>query len=397
MSTIADDDQRVIAGVDTHKDVHVAVVLDELGRKLDTATFATTTRGYRDLHRLGDAASAKSSRLVSRAPGRGVPGLSRHLAGSRVERDRGEPTQSSDVDAAKGKSDPIDAEMAARAVLAGDATVIPKAGDGPVEALRQLRLARSGRDEGPHRRCEPAAQRVRHRTRRDPRPAPRSDDPPQGRDRVALPARRSVHPDRRRETCAGQRRSPMARLDDEITELDRAIKNDPRHHRRAAARASRRRLRNHRHAALRGRRQPRTARHRSRASPRCAAPHPSRLDGNTNRRRLNRAGDRRANSALWTIVMVRTPQHNTHRPSPTSNDAPPKDSPNATPSAASSATSHARSTTTSAQSPPTHHHSNRRLTPRGASVLAHRLMLLGVVKQAFRLGGMRRARVRCIA
>ena len=34
--------------------------------------------------------------------------------------------------------------MAARAVLAGDATAFPKAGDGPVEALRQLRLARTG-------------------------------------------------------------------------------------------------------------------------------------------------------------------------------------------------------------------------------------------------------------
>jgi transposase len=44
----------------------------------------------------------------------------------------------------RGKSDRIDAEMAARTVLAGNATALPKAGDGPVEALRQLRLARSG-------------------------------------------------------------------------------------------------------------------------------------------------------------------------------------------------------------------------------------------------------------
>src|ERR1700690_3253650 len=42
---------RVIGGVDTHKDVHVAAVLDELGRLLATATFATTTVGYRDLYR----------------------------------------------------------------------------------------------------------------------------------------------------------------------------------------------------------------------------------------------------------------------------------------------------------------------------------------------------------
>ena len=49
MSTIADDDRRVIAGVDTHKDFHVVVVLDELGRKLDTATLLDHHRGYRDL------------------------------------------------------------------------------------------------------------------------------------------------------------------------------------------------------------------------------------------------------------------------------------------------------------------------------------------------------------
>ncbi len=42
--------QRVIGGVDTHKDVHVAAVLDEVGRLLATATFPTTTRGYRQLH-----------------------------------------------------------------------------------------------------------------------------------------------------------------------------------------------------------------------------------------------------------------------------------------------------------------------------------------------------------
>jgi transposase len=43
-----------------------------------------------------------------------------------------------------GKSDPIDAEAAARAVLAGTATVQPKLGDGPIEAIRALRVARIG-------------------------------------------------------------------------------------------------------------------------------------------------------------------------------------------------------------------------------------------------------------
>ena len=142
MSTIADDDWRVIAGVDTHKDSHVVVVLDELGRKLDTATFSTITRGYRDL--TGWITSFGEVLVVGvEGTASWGAGLCRHLRArglnvievnqpDRHRRRRG------------GKSDRIDAAMAARAVLAGDATAVPKAGDGPVEALRQLRLARTG-------------------------------------------------------------------------------------------------------------------------------------------------------------------------------------------------------------------------------------------------------------
>lgn len=42
-----------------------------------------------------------------------------------------------------GKSDPIDAELAARPLLAGKATVVPKQTDGIVESIRQLRVARN--------------------------------------------------------------------------------------------------------------------------------------------------------------------------------------------------------------------------------------------------------------
>ncbi len=43
---------------------------------------------------------------------------------------------------AAGKSDTIDAEAAARAVLAGQATATPKTADGAVEMMRQLKVAR---------------------------------------------------------------------------------------------------------------------------------------------------------------------------------------------------------------------------------------------------------------
>ena len=41
-----------------------------------------------------------------------------------------------------GKSDPADAEAAARATMAGDAIGIPKSQDGTVEVIRILRLQR---------------------------------------------------------------------------------------------------------------------------------------------------------------------------------------------------------------------------------------------------------------
>ncbi len=44
----------------------------------------------------------------------------------------------------RGKSDPIDAEMAARHVLAADRPVLVKDTTGIVEAIRQLRVARDG-------------------------------------------------------------------------------------------------------------------------------------------------------------------------------------------------------------------------------------------------------------
>jgi transposase len=38
---------RVTGGVDTHKDFHVAAVIDERGKVLDTAQFETNLPGYR--------------------------------------------------------------------------------------------------------------------------------------------------------------------------------------------------------------------------------------------------------------------------------------------------------------------------------------------------------------
>ena len=134
------DAARVIGGIDTHKDVHVAAALDELGRLLGTASFPTTAAGYRQLWR-GCAHTARSSRSGSKAPGRGVPALARHLTAQGVDvREVMRPNRQHRR--RHGKSDEADAIGAARAVLAGDALGTPKSQTGQVEAIRLLRVAR---------------------------------------------------------------------------------------------------------------------------------------------------------------------------------------------------------------------------------------------------------------
>jgi transposase len=132
----------VSSPVSTPKDVHVAVVLDELGRLLEMAWFPATARGYRNLTGwvtgLGEVLA-----IGVEGTGSWGAGLSRHLRARGLNvREVNKPNRHNRR--RRAKTDPIDAEAAARAVLAGDATATPKAGDGPVEALRQLRVARAG-------------------------------------------------------------------------------------------------------------------------------------------------------------------------------------------------------------------------------------------------------------
>lgn len=79
------DQQRVVTGgVDTHKAMHVAAVVDDLGRILGTDSFAASPAGYRSLLRW-----LRSFGLVSRVGVEGTgaygAGLTRHLAEAGVE------------------------------------------------------------------------------------------------------------------------------------------------------------------------------------------------------------------------------------------------------------------------------------------------------------------------
>lgn len=139
-------DREVVGGVDTHKDTHTAAVIDTAGRMLGHATFPATGPGYAQLldwlggfGRLGlvgiEGTGVYGSGLAGYLRGQGV---------GMVEVDR--PDRKARRWA--GKSDPVDAEAAARAALAARATGTPKDRDSAVEALRVLRVARrSGVDQ----------------------------------------------------------------------------------------------------------------------------------------------------------------------------------------------------------------------------------------------------------
>ena len=138
MTTIA----RVAGGVDTHKDIHVAAVLDHLGRLIGVASFPTTRHGYRRLLKWLQSHGELDVVGVEGCSSWGA-GLSRYLAERQVRVvEVNRPNRQNRR--RRGKDDAVDAEAAARAVMSGEATAIPKAGNGPVEALRQLRVARNG-------------------------------------------------------------------------------------------------------------------------------------------------------------------------------------------------------------------------------------------------------------
>ena len=130
----------VTGGIDTHRDFHVAAAVDPNGGLLGVETFDTTTGGYRRL--VAWLAGFGDIDLVGvEGTGSYGAGIARHLTGKGlrvVEVDR--PNRQARHRA--GKTDAVDAIAAARAALSGTATGIPKTRTGPIEAIRVLTVAR---------------------------------------------------------------------------------------------------------------------------------------------------------------------------------------------------------------------------------------------------------------
>jgi transposase len=300
---MAEPSLQVILGVDTHAEVHVAALLDHLGRLQGTLTIPATQAGSQQLL---EWAGRHGQLTHAGVEGTGTygAGLTRFLtqAGVKViEVDRPNRQRRR----RRGKSDPTDAEAAARAVLAGEATATPKTRSGIVEAIRVLRVARAGaikartqaanqlRDllvtapEELRAQLYPlsTAKRVAHLV---------AQQPPSGADPASATRRALCHLARRHRaltaelqalntdlaalTCQAAPRL-LARYGVGVQTAGQLLvtagDNPDRFHSDAAL------------AALCG------------ASPVAAS------SGKTVRHRLNRGGDRQANNALWVIALTR--------------------------------------------------------------------------------------------
>ena len=130
---------RIVVGVDTHKHVHVAAIMDAIGGTVATMTIAADSGGYRQLMEWAasfgrimafgiEGTGSYGSALASFVRRHGHKVIEVNRPDRRLRR-------------LNGKSDTLDAVNAARAVLSGVATAIPKSADGTVEMLRQLKVA----------------------------------------------------------------------------------------------------------------------------------------------------------------------------------------------------------------------------------------------------------------
>ncbi|GAA0384811.1 hypothetical protein GCM10009530_39620 [Microbispora corallina] len=139
--TVAEHDtEQVVLGVDTHADAHVAAVITVMGVLVGTKSFPAHANGY--------AALLDWARGHGRLRRAGVEGTSSHGTAltRHLRRNHLQVLEANRPDRAtrrrRGKTDAIDAENAARAVLSGQATAIAKDGDGAVEMIRLVKIAK---------------------------------------------------------------------------------------------------------------------------------------------------------------------------------------------------------------------------------------------------------------
>jgi transposase len=138
--------RKIVIGVDTHKYVHVAVALDNVGGRLGDRHVPANREGYARLEAWAASLGRVSAFGIEGTGSYGV-GLASFLrrSGHRIiEVNRGDRRSRRN----NGKTDTLDAEAAARAVLSGEAIAVPKSADGTIEMIRQIKIARDTARKG---------------------------------------------------------------------------------------------------------------------------------------------------------------------------------------------------------------------------------------------------------
>lgn len=131
---------EVILGVDTHLDKHIGVLIDHVGRFIDQISIDANAAGYNKMLRWATSFGALQRAGVEGTGTYGA-GLARFLVSHEIivfEINR--PDRS--MRRFRGKSDPTDAESAARTVLSGKECAIAKSQSGAAEAMRIVSVAR---------------------------------------------------------------------------------------------------------------------------------------------------------------------------------------------------------------------------------------------------------------
>jgi transposase len=296
-------DEEIILGVDTHNDVHVAAVITMLGVLLGTQAFPTTGAGYAAL-----LAWARGHGRLRRA---GVEGTSSHGTAltRHLRRYHIHVIEINRPDRAtrrrRGKTDAVDAENAARVVLSGRSTAVAKAADGSVEMIRMFKLAK---DSAVKARTQAINQLRAVLVRTDPQ----LRESLTGLGPVALMRRCAELPTAQTHTittAATDVLRTLARrvlmLSDEIRQLKRQLTAVTTQC--APGLLDRHGIGPDTAAALlitAGDNPHRLSSHAAFAAL-CGASPIEASSGKTTRHRLNRGGDRRANSALYIIVLTR--------------------------------------------------------------------------------------------
>jgi transposase len=304
MPRIAERAGLVTGGVDTHADVHVAAVVDQVGRVLGTRAFPADASGYAGAL-VWMRAHGELAKVGVEGTGSYGAGLARYLAGcgigvAEVIRPNRQARRQ------RGKSDAADAVAAAVAALSGEASAMPKSRDGAAESIRALKVARAG------------AVKARTQAGNQLRDLILTAPEPLRQQLAGLPAGRQADVAARFRpggpACPAEgTKAAMAsvarrhqQLTAEITRLDAMLDELVRHaapdgflaKRGVAIQVAATLL------VTTGDNPGRVRRDASFAAL-CGASPVDASSGKQIRHRLNRGGDRQANSALWTIAMTR--------------------------------------------------------------------------------------------